>query len=254
MVRYPWLLGEWSRRRDPGPSPRRLHPVGAIGGEIVGGEDVTGGCGDLGGDGAFVEGAAALLLDRLQGGRQIGAAQHRPRRRRCSLRVERGGRGLALHHRCDHPQVVGELLRHREPVAAERDRGGEMLGAERSGAVLGGEPHPAIDTARNGDRLRSPIGHDRVTGGAQLVGVEAGTAAPRGVEDLGAVPSRPVHQSEQVAPDPACGGKHHPQHCIGRDHRIRRIAPGLHHLERSLGGQMMRSDGDGARAGVSGTS
>ena len=227
---------------------RRCHPVGPVGGEVVDAEDPAGGGGDLGGHRPLVEGVAPVGGDSLQGGGEVGAHQVGSCRRRGPLRVQRRRRLLAPDHRCHHPEVMGELGRHRESVPSQHDRRCQQV-RQGTGAMTLRQRHPPVDAAGDGDRLGRSIGHVGAEG-PQPVGAEPRPTPPRGVEHLGAIEAGTVHDGKQVAPDAARCGEHHPQHRVGGDHGIGGVTPGTHHRHRSIGGEVVRSDRDAAGTGV----
>ena len=110
------------------------------------------------------------------------------------------------------------------------------------GPVALRENVPTVHATRHRDRGRPVDGHGAMTCVAQSRCAGARPRPARGVEAGGGVHAGPVHQSEQVAPDPTGLRRDRPLYCVGGDRPVHCVAAALHDLDRGQRRQFVRGN------------
>ena len=194
----------WCRPGGQGPHPDADWldplPLGSL--QVLGGDQPAHGLDDVLAGPPAVEGLTAARGDRLERGGQGGTGHPVARLDRCPPRIELGHCGMFA----VVIDAVGECRRllcgDREARGCQGDRRCQGV-FELQPAQISTQGLQAVDASRDGDRLAGVAWDGVVAGGAERLGGRTRARPPRRVEDTGPVPTGGVHQSEQVAAQPA---------------------------------------------------
>ena len=239
-----------------------LGPLRQVVGEVVGHEQPAAleqEAHDAPAEGPGVELLPALLLERPEGGGEVGAGQDLARLRGGAAGQEDAGR-LRL-----PPQLVGgagDVLG--EPLRDGKPRRGEVDGrlqslreGDRSEAAQPFRPGP--DGAGDRDAEGAGARHPLVALGLQRLQRQGAARASRAVQGVGQLRGRVPVQQERVAAHPVHVGARDGQHRGRGDRRVHGEPARLQHAQAGLGGEGMPggdrglgAEGVASRLGVTG--
>ena len=191
----------------------------------------------LGGDRALVEGATATLGDRAQRAGECREPQNVAGSGRVALPQvgSRRGRALGQQVAAGHP-VEGDAWRDGKSFGGQRDCGLQQAG-ERQPPMIGGEPAPRVDRARDRHGMRRIMRDGREPLRPERRRIGAGRCPAGAVEGVDRGPAARRIEHEAVAADAGHARLHHTLHGAGRNRGIHRVAARLQRLD---GGQCRR--------------